>query len=125
MHKGRGNYSSCTCGSSENIGSRSGGAQEKGKRGETQFGTKNGAFLSFTPLLKAIVLVCRFFLNLTPGFEPNSGLWCCVFLALRNTLMFVGVWTPHHLCSRSQTLLERYQPVFNKAHPYSIPPYPL
>jgi hypothetical protein len=33
--------------------------------------------------------------------------------------MFVGVWTPHHLCSRSQTLLERYQPVVNKAHPYS------
>jgi hypothetical protein len=29
--------------------SSSGGAQEKGKMGETQFGTKNGAFLSFTP----------------------------------------------------------------------------
>ncbi len=32
--------------------------------------------------------------------------------------MLVGVSTPHHLCSRSQTLLERYQPVVNRAHPY-------
>jgi hypothetical protein len=53
MHKVRGNYSSCTCKSSENIYSSSGGAEEeKGKRGskpdeKTQFGTKNGACLSF------------------------------------------------------------------------------
>jgi hypothetical protein len=32
--------------------------------------------------------------------------------------MFIGVSTRHHLCSRSQTLLERYQPVVNKPHPY-------
>jgi len=31
MHKVRGNYSSCTCRSSENICSNSGSAQEKGK----------------------------------------------------------------------------------------------
>jgi hypothetical protein len=45
MHKVRGNYSSCTVRSSENICSSSAGAQEKGKRGpkqdETQFTTKN------------------------------------------------------------------------------------
>jgi hypothetical protein len=54
MHRVRGNYSSCTCSSSENICSSSGGAQEKGKRGskqdETQFDTKSGAFLSLTRL---------------------------------------------------------------------------
>jgi len=53
MHKVRGNYSSCTCRSSENICSSCGDAQEKGKRGSkqkgTQVGTKNGAFLSSTP----------------------------------------------------------------------------
>jgi len=77
MHKVRGNYSSCTCGSSENICSSSGVDQEKGKKGskqdETQFGTKNGAFLSFTPTLKANVFFCRFFLKISPGFGPNSG----------------------------------------------------
>jgi hypothetical protein len=48
------NYSSCTGRSSENIYSSSGGADEKGKReskqDETQFTTKNGAFLRFSPL---------------------------------------------------------------------------
>ncbi len=50
MHKVRGNYSNCTCRSSENICSNSGGAQGNGNRGskqdETQFGTKSGAFFS-------------------------------------------------------------------------------
>ncbi len=50
MHKVRGNYSDCTCRSSENICSSSGGAQGNGNRGskedEIQFGTKSGAFLS-------------------------------------------------------------------------------
>jgi hypothetical protein len=50
MHKVEGNYSNCAYRSSENICSSSGGAQEKGKRGskpdETQFGTKNSAFLT-------------------------------------------------------------------------------
>jgi hypothetical protein len=43
MPKGRGNYSSCTGRSSENIcsSSSSGGAQEKGKQDETQFITIN------------------------------------------------------------------------------------
>jgi len=54
MHKVRGNYSSPTCRSGENICRSSGGAQEKGKTGskqdETQFGTKSGAFLSLTSL---------------------------------------------------------------------------
>jgi hypothetical protein len=37
MHKDRGNYSSCTCKSSENICSSSGGAQEeKGKTGQNR-----------------------------------------------------------------------------------------
>jgi hypothetical protein len=47
MHKVRGSYSSCTCRSSENICSSSGGPQEKGNTGskedKTQFGTKSGA----------------------------------------------------------------------------------
>jgi hypothetical protein len=56
MHKVRGNYSSCTSRSSENICSSSGGAHGKRKEGgakqdETQFTTKNGAFLSFFKLL--------------------------------------------------------------------------
>ncbi len=51
MHKVRGNYSSCTGRSSENICNSSGGNQEeKGKTcskpDETQFDTKSGAFLS-------------------------------------------------------------------------------
>jgi hypothetical protein len=36
MHKVRGNYSSCTCRSSENICSSSGGSHEKGKTGPSQ-----------------------------------------------------------------------------------------
>jgi hypothetical protein len=54
MHKVRGNCSSCSCRSSENICSSSGSAQEKGKDGvktpdQTQFETKSGAILSLTP----------------------------------------------------------------------------
>jgi hypothetical protein len=86
MHMVRGNYSSCTCRSSENICS-----SQQWRRSCT----KNDAFLSFTPLLKAIVLFCRFF------FESHTRFWTklrvvvlCFLLALRNTLMFVGVWTP-------------------------------
>jgi hypothetical protein len=77
MHKVGGNYSSCTCGSSENICSSSGVGQEKGKKGskqdETQFGTKNGAFLSFTPTLKANVFFCRFFLKSHPVLDQTQG----------------------------------------------------
>jgi hypothetical protein len=70
MHKVRGNYSNCTCRSSEKICSSSGGAEEKGKTGskrdETQIGTKSGAFLSLALRpLKANVLFCKFFLNFT------------------------------------------------------------
>jgi hypothetical protein len=73
--KVRGNYSSCTCRSSENICSSSGSAQEKKERRgqnriETQFGTKSGAFLSLTPF-NANVLLWRFFLKISPGFGPN------------------------------------------------------
>ncbi len=42
MHKVRGNYSSCTCRSSENICSGSGGAQEKGQTGQNQRGEGAG-----------------------------------------------------------------------------------
>jgi hypothetical protein len=51
MHMIRGNCSNCTCKSSENICSSSGGAEGNGNRAskqdETQFGTKSGALLSF------------------------------------------------------------------------------
>jgi hypothetical protein len=65
MHKDRGNYSSCTCRSSENICSSSGGAQEKGKDwskpDETQFGHSKWCISEFEPPLKANVLFWRFF----------------------------------------------------------------
>ncbi len=43
------NYSSCTGERSENICSSNGGAQEKGKRDETQFTTKIGGKTSLGP----------------------------------------------------------------------------
>jgi hypothetical protein len=52
VHKVRGNYSSCTCSSSENICSSSGGAQEKGKRDQNRMrlslAQKSDAFVSLT-----------------------------------------------------------------------------
>jgi hypothetical protein len=51
MHKVRGNYNSCTGRSSENICGSSGGAQEKGNRGQNrmklQFSIKNGCISEF------------------------------------------------------------------------------
>jgi hypothetical protein len=78
MHKVRGNYSSCTGRSSENICNSSGGAQEKGKTcskpDETQFGTKSGAFLSLNPhRLNANVLFCRFFKKSHPVLDQTQG----------------------------------------------------
>ncbi len=73
MHKVRGNYSSCTCRSSENICSNSGVAQEKGKteskQDENQLSTKSGAFLS----LKANVLFCRFSFESHPVLDQTHG----------------------------------------------------
>jgi hypothetical protein len=87
MHKVRGNYSSCTCRSSKNICSSSGGAQEKGKRGskhdETQFTTKNGGILKFTlaspPFhnLNANVLFDRFVFDLTRFWTKLKVLVLC------------------------------------------------
>jgi hypothetical protein len=81
MHKVRINYSSCKSRGSENICSRSGGAQEKGKTGskldETQFGTKSDAFFSLTgPRLKPNVLFSRFF-NLIRFWTKLSVLVSC------------------------------------------------
>jgi hypothetical protein len=78
MHKVRGNYSNCTCRSSEKICSSSGGAEEKGKTGskqdETQFGTKSGAFLSLALRpLKANVLFCKFFFEFHPVLDQTQG----------------------------------------------------
>jgi hypothetical protein len=58
MHKVRGNYSSCTCRSSENICSSNGGAQEEGKtRFETEMklslARKVVHFSEYDPFLKA------------------------------------------------------------------------
>jgi hypothetical protein len=88
MHKVRGNYSSCTGKSSENICNSSGGAQEKrktcSKPDETRFGTKSGAFLSLTPHpLNANVLFCRFFSNITRFWTKLRVL----VLTLQNTLL--------------------------------------
>jgi hypothetical protein len=65
MHKVRGNYSSCTGGSSQNICSSSGGAREKEREGENRMKLslpqKNGTFLGFNPPLKANVLFLQVF----------------------------------------------------------------
>jgi len=73
------NYSGCTGRSSKNIRSISGGAQGKEReshnRMKLSFPQKNGAFLSFTPML------VYFF----AGFFKNQGFG--VFLTLRKTLI--------------------------------------
>jgi hypothetical protein len=67
--------------------------RKKKKRGskkedEAEFSTRNGAFLSFTPLRRLMYFFGRFFLKISPGFGPNSGFWCRVFLTLQKTLMY-------------------------------------
>ncbi len=56
MHKVRGNYSSCTSSSNENICNSNGGRLLKGKRGQNKMklylSQKNGAFLNFKMDLK-------------------------------------------------------------------------
>ncbi len=66
------NYSACTCRSSKNICSISGGAQEKRQRERVTtvwnsvYHKKNGAFLIFTPSpLMLMYFFAGFFLNLT------------------------------------------------------------
>ncbi len=80
MHKVRGNYSSCTCRSSENICSSSGGAHEKGKRDQNRMklSLANG---------RLMYTFGGFFLIISAGFGPNPGYWCRVFLTLRKTLL--------------------------------------
>ncbi len=90
----RGNYSSCTGRSNENLCSNSGGAQEKKERqGETEETIKM-SFLSFKrPPWRLMSLFCTFLLNLTlcmaklgkltlsfpdlsfPDFTDNSIMW--------------------------------------------------
>jgi hypothetical protein len=68
MHKVRGNYSSCTCRSSESLFSNSGCAQEKGKTGQNRRKlslAQKAHFWVWPPPLKANVLFWRFFFNLT------------------------------------------------------------
>jgi len=69
MCKVRGNYSSCTCRSSENIFVSWVQAlmkrKDRSKPDQTQFGTKSGVFLSLAPSLKGNVHFCRYFYNLT------------------------------------------------------------
>jgi hypothetical protein len=43
--------------------------------------------------LNGNVLFCRFFFNLTQCI-PKSGLWCCVFLTLRITLIYMSIKVP-------------------------------
>jgi len=66
MHKVRGHYSSCTCRSSENICSSSGGAHENGNTGQNRMKlslAQKWCISEFDGLrpLKANVLFCRFF----------------------------------------------------------------
>jgi len=85
MHKVRGKYSDCTCGTNEKICNSNGGAQEK--QDETEFRTKSCAFSEFDNSTQGNVLFCRFFL-ISPDFGPNLGLWCRVFLTLRKSLLY-------------------------------------
>jgi hypothetical protein len=57
------------------------------KLDETQFGTKNGAFLSFTSPGRQCTFLTGF-LKISPGFGPNPGFWCRVFLTLGKTLIY-------------------------------------
>jgi len=87
MHKVRGNYSSCTCKSSENISSNNGGALEKGKTGrkpdETQCRTKSGSFLSWTPCRAPLLGLAPPHLQ-TPGIAPNSSLLTTIYLCIQD-----------------------------------------
>jgi hypothetical protein len=59
MHKVQSNYSSCTCRSSENICSSSGGAQEKRKMGSKPVLAAYNIFLDprYLPICYPLVLV--------------------------------------------------------------------
>jgi hypothetical protein len=90
MHKVRGNFRSPTCRSSENICRSSGGAQEKGKTGQNRMklslAQKVVHFLSLTPPWRLMYCFAACFW-ISPGFGPNSGFWCRVFLTLGQTLI--------------------------------------
>ncbi len=57
---------------------RSGKRKDGSKQDETQFGTKSGAFSEFDPPLKANVLFCSLFLNLTRFWTKLRVLVPCV-----------------------------------------------
>ncbi len=104
MHKVRVNYSSCTCRSSENICSSSGGAQEKGKRGskldETQFGTKKMVhFWVSSPPPRLIYFLAGFFLNLT-----------LFWTKLRVLVLCFPVFTENSTFSRNFPSLTQFAP---------------
>jgi hypothetical protein len=83
------NYSSCTCRSNENLCSGSRAAQEKIERqGETQKTIKIDGFLSFTPPLNAN----GGFFSISLGVWRNLGYWWCLFLILRISLLFEGLF---------------------------------
>jgi len=108
MYKVRGNYSSCTCRSSENLCSSNGGAQEKRKdRVKTgwklSLAQKVGAFLSLTPGWR-LLYFCGGFLKISPGFGPNSEYWCRVFMTLLENST-----TPWKPVPRSCNTLKGYQ----------------
>jgi hypothetical protein len=49
--------------------------RKKERQDETQFTTKIDGFLSFTPLLDANVLFCRFVLNLTLCMQGSAAVF--------------------------------------------------
>ncbi len=65
--------------------------RKKERHAETQLTTKIDGFLSFHHLLNGNVLFCRFLLNRTLCI-PKSGLWCCVFLTLPITLIYIYIY---------------------------------
>ncbi len=81
------NYNSCTVSNSENIGSSSEGAQDKGKTGWNSIYHQNWWFseFRFIPPLNANVLFCRFYFNLILCMTKLRVPVLCFFLLKKNT----------------------------------------
>jgi hypothetical protein len=87
---------------------RSGKRKEGVKTGwNSVYHQKNDAFLSFIPL-KANVLFCRL-KKISPGFEPNWGFGCYVFLSLWKTLLQVVKQGPDWDTQKSWCVFPKFQ----------------
>jgi hypothetical protein len=60
------------------------------KPDQTQFGTKSGVFLSLAPSLKANVLFCRYFYNLTRLWTKLRVLVLCFSDFMENSILLLS-----------------------------------